>query len=86
MFVAYGAPNPFRDQVNVTFALPRSGRVRVEVYGADGRHVQTLVNREFAAGSHSIPWKVDQGVKSGMYFYKVLAGDNESTGKLTRVD
>jgi hypothetical protein len=86
LFVANGAPNPFHTRVNVNFTLPTSGRVKVEVYSADGRLVATLADGEMQAGSHSLPWAVGGSVPSGVYFYKVRAGNSQTTGKITRID
>jgi hypothetical protein len=86
VFVANGAPNPFRSHVAIHFTLPQSGRVRVEIYAADGRRVDTLLDDELAAGSHSVTWSVGKSAPSGVYFYRVLAGGAESTGRITRVD
>jgi hypothetical protein len=86
VFVARSAPNPFRNQVSFTFTLPRSGRVLVEVYSADGRRVQTLAEGDMTAGPHSIAWNLDRDTPSGMYFYKVTAGNSQATGKIVRID
>jgi len=86
VFVAGSAPNPFRNRLQVTFTLPEAGPVRVEVYGADGRLVQTLADETMAAGPHSIAWTVDRALPSGMYFYRVLAPGRQATGKVARVN
>jgi hypothetical protein len=86
VFVVSGAPNPFRQRANIGFTLPQAGHVRVEIYGADGRRVQTLVDGDLAAGPHSVPWNVGRATPSGMYFYRVLAGAAEAGGKLVHVD
>ena len=86
VFVASSRPNPFRDHVNFSFTLPRSGPVSVEIYSADGRRVSTVAKGEMAAGQHTFSWSLSKDTPSGVYFYRVLAGSNESTGKITRVD
>jgi len=86
VFVARSQPNPFRNRVNFSFMLPEAGPVSVEIFSADGRHVQTVANGRMAAGPHTLLWTLDKDTPSGMYFYRVLAGSNESTGKITRVD
>ena len=86
VFVARSRPNPFRNEVTFNFTLPQSGPVSVEIYSADGRHVDTLANGEMAAGEHSIAWTLGKNTPSGVYFYRVIAGNNQATGKLTRVD
>ena len=77
---------PFGNHVNVSFTLPQAGRVSVEIYSADGRRVRTLVNGPLTAGPHSLTWSLERDTPSGVYFYRVLAGGNQSTGKITRVD
>lgn len=86
VLVAYGAPNPFRTRVNLSFSLPQAAPVSVEIFSADGRHMQTLAEGEMPAGQHSVTWNVDRGTPAGMYFYRVVAADHVATGKITRVD
>lgn len=86
VFVANSMPNPARKSVNITFSLPQSGPVSVEVYSADGRHVQTLAKGEMAAGPQSITWNLGKETPSGMYFYRVVAGGQSSSGKIVRID
>ncbi len=47
-------PNPFTESAEITYELPSSGHVRIEVYDAGGRQVTTLVNGEQSAGQHSV--------------------------------
>src|SRR5262245_9277751 len=86
VLVTNSAPNPFRNQVHFQFTLPTSGQVTIEVYGADGRHVDTLANGVLAPGQHSIARQAPANTPSGVYFYKVFANGLQSSGKLVRVD
>ena len=86
VFVANSLPNPFRNQVLFNFTLPESGPVAIEIYSADGRHVDTVAKGEMTAGTHSVTWAIDKKTPSGVYFYKVVAGNQQSTGKITRID
>jgi hypothetical protein len=86
LFVVNGSPNPFRSRLDVSFALPQAGHVTVEVFAADGRRVGVLADEDMAAGQHTVTWNVGRSMPSGMYFYKVRAGETQSTGKVTRVD
>jgi hypothetical protein len=86
MLVTNSAPNPFRNKANFSFTLPQAGQVTVEIYSADGRLVDTLVNGEMAAGQHSLAWTPSGQTPSGVYFYKVLANGSKGTGKIVRVD
>ncbi len=86
VFLTQSAPNPFRNHVNINFSLPRDGRVKVQVYAADGRLVSTLADGEMTAGPHTLAWKTGKDTPSGVYFYKVLANGRQSTGKFVRVN
>ena len=86
LFVVRNAPNPFRNQLDVSFDLPASGHVVVEIYSATGQRISTLADDDMAAGPHTLTWHVDRATPSGVYFYRVRSGDLQSTGKITRVD
>lgn len=86
LFVANSLPNPFRSATTLSFTLPLSGPVSVEIYSADGRLVDTLAKGEMQAGRHSLVWAASKQAPSGIYFYKVVAGSQQSTGKIARVD
>ena len=86
VLIANSAPNPFRSNVRFDFALPQAGKVTVEVYGANGRLVETLANGELAAGQHSLTWNPAGKVPSGVYFYKVFSNGRQGSGKIVRVD
>ncbi len=79
-------PNPFNPSTSIKFTVPVSGNVKVAVYNAMGKLVKELVNADFEAGSHSINWNGDDnsGVKvaSGIYFYKMDAGNRTFTKKM----
>jgi hypothetical protein len=86
VFVASSRPNPFRNEVTLSFTLPQSGPVSVDIYSADGRRVQTLAKGDMTAGQHQLSWKLDRDTPSGVYFYQVVAGGDYATGKLVAVD
>lgn len=86
VFVVSSAPNPFRNQVSFAFTLKQAGPVSVEIFSADGRHVQTVAEGEMPAGPHRVTWQIGKTTPPGMYFYQVLAGDSRSTGKIARID
>jgi hypothetical protein len=72
-------PNPFNPTTQITFALPRSSEVSLDVYDIMGRQVQTLVSGKLDAGIHSVIWdgkdKAGKQVTSGIYLYRLKAGD-----------
>jgi photosystem II stability/assembly factor-like uncharacterized protein len=74
-------PNPFNPSTVVSFQLPVAGDVRLVVYDLLGREVSVLVNERRAAGVHEVKFD-GSGLSSGMYFYRLRAGDFVATRKL----
>ncbi len=86
VLVARSLPNPFRNAVNFSFSLPQDGDVSVQIFGADGRLVDTVAEGRMAAGNHNLTWKLEKETPSGVYFYRVMSNGASATGKITRVD
>jgi len=72
-------PNPFNPKTTIQFDLHRNSHVTLTIYNVLGHKVKTLINGEKTAGSYTIRWdgKDDKGLKvsSGIYFYRIEAGD-----------
>jgi hypothetical protein len=79
-------PNPFNPTTNIRFNLPKSGHVSLDIYNIIGRRVTTLADEYLCAGHKLVTWdgKDDSGkeVSSGVYFYKITAGDYSETKKM----
>jgi hypothetical protein len=80
-------PNPFNPETMIKFSLPQDSRVTLNIYNILGQVVNTLVDEVLPAGVHSVKWdgKNEQGgdVASGVYFYRIKAGDYDSIMKMT---
>ena len=74
-------PNPFNARTQISIALPEASDVTIDIYSVTGQLVESISGR-FEAGSHSISWNASD-VSSGVYFYKVTAGDFSQTMKMT---
>ncbi|UCE67271.1 MAG: T9SS type A sorting domain-containing protein [Candidatus Zixiibacteriota bacterium] len=74
-------PNPFNARTMINFDLPIDSDVNVNIYSITGQLVETI-SGQFEAGSHSVTWDATD-VASGVYFYKVSAGDFSQTMKMT---
>jgi hypothetical protein len=83
------SPNPFNPSARIVFELPREADVTLEIFSADGRRVRELAAEAFPAGRHDISWhgRDDRGgaVASGIYFYRLRAGDETLTRKMVLV-
>ena len=71
-------PNPFNATTNISFSLAEAGNVSLNVYDITGRLVVTLVDGQMDAGEHLVAWDASS-VSSGVYFYKLTAGDYSAT-------
>jgi hypothetical protein len=84
--VAGPYPNPFGSVAEFSLRLPASSHVSFEVYNLMGQKVRTLVNEQVGAGSYTVTWDAtnDKGeaVSTGVYFYRVVAGENTVTQKM----
>jgi hypothetical protein len=79
-------PNPFNPSTNIVFGLPRSTRVRIDIYDCRGRKVIALADRDFPAGWHTLLWdsRNDSGnlLSSGLYLLVIEAGDFSARSKM----
>lgn len=82
------APNPVSASgTRFAFALPHAEDVTLRVFDVQGRLVKTVAKARFEAGRYSVDWnglnEQGQAVTSGVYFYRLTAGKDEATRKLT---
>lgn len=78
-------PNPFNPSTSIAFGLPTSGNVTLEVFDLLGRKVATLLQGENkTAGRHTINFDASR-LSSGMYIYRLKAGNSAVTKKLTLI-
>jgi hypothetical protein len=73
-------PNPFNPTTTIQFALPKSSHVALKVLDALGKEVATLVTQEFGPGYYTVRWQAN--VSSGIYFYRLQAGEFMETKKM----
>lgn len=79
-------PNPFNPSTTISYQIPGAGRVRLRLYDMLGQLVTTLVDREVAAGKHSVVWdgRNERGefVATGVYLYRMEVASVVRTKKL----
>jgi hypothetical protein len=78
-------PNPFNPSTTIGFRIPEASFVTLKIYDILGREVATLVNEEKQAGTYNIQFdasSVKGGLSSGIYFYRICAGNFLQTKKL----
>lgn len=75
-------PNPFNPVTTILFDLPVSALVQVEIFNAQGQKVQDVIRgQSYTAGTHQLVWDASH-LGSGMYLYRVRAGQFEQSGKM----
>jgi hypothetical protein len=73
-------PNPFNPSTTISFDLPRAADYRMAVYNVLGQELYS-VNGHSAAGRVEVEWK-PKNAATGIYLYKVTAGDWVATRKM----
>lgn len=74
-------PNPFNPNTTVQYSLKQYGHVKLTVFNILGQEVASLVNEVKPAGDHRFVWHA-RGIPSGIYFYRLEAGDFVRTKKM----
>ena len=74
-------PNPFNPSTTIKFYLPKSAFVTLKIFDILGKEITTLVNEKKSSGEYTINWNAE-GLSSGIYLYKLKAGEFVETRKL----
>ena len=80
-------PNPFNPTTTISYNVTESQHVTLEIFNVNGQKVKTLVDEVVSVGDHSVIWdstdENGQKVASGIYMYRLTAGDIVETKKMT---
>lgn len=74
-------PNPFNPLTTIKYNLRKPSAVILTIYNISGQELETLVNDFQTTGEHKITWQ-PKGLPSGIYFYRIQAGEFSETKKL----
>ena len=79
-------PNPFNPTTTISYSLKENAKVSLTIFNIKGQKVKTLVNEVLPSGDHSADWNGRDSngkqVSSGIYFYKLKAGDYQRVKKM----
>jgi hypothetical protein len=77
-------PNPFNPSTNIRYDIPENVIVKLVILDELGREIETLVNEKQSASTYEANWNAIQ-YSSGVYYYRLQAGDFISTKKLVLI-
>lgn len=80
--LAQNFPNPFNPSTLIRYGLPRESKVKITIFTTLGEEVAILVNEQMPAGWHTATYTAANAVASGIYYYRLTAGDVVITRKL----
>ncbi|NOX65139.1 MAG: T9SS type A sorting domain-containing protein [Chlorobi bacterium] len=80
-------PNPFNPSTKIKFNIPKDSNVKLEIFNIIGERVVTIIsNKEYKPGSYTVTWdgtnQFGRQVPSGVYLYKLSAGQFSSVKKM----
>jgi hypothetical protein len=82
-------PNPFNPATRISYFIPRASHVRLQIFNMLGQKITTLVDEDQAAGRKGVVWdgRDENGneVASGVYLYRLQAGDFSQTEKMVLI-
>ena len=73
-------PNPFNPSMFIRYQLPKEERVSLVIFNTLGQRVATLVDEKKKAGMYQVEWRPQ--LSSGVYYYRLRAGEFVETKKL----
>jgi hypothetical protein len=86
VWLGQNAPNPFNHGTTIAYQLTTNGRARMAVYAPTGQLVKELVNTNLGPGSYTATWdgsdRFGHEVSSGMYYYRLDAGNQSRAGRM----
>ncbi|MEZ5359642.1 MAG: right-handed parallel beta-helix repeat-containing protein [Candidatus Zixiibacteriota bacterium] len=87
--IEQNSPNPFNPSTTIKYNLPEASYIIIDIFNVLGERVKTLLNSYEEAGEHSIVWdgtdSGNQRVSSGIYFYRIEAGQFTQTKKMVLI-
>jgi flagellar hook assembly protein FlgD len=79
-------PNPFNPSTTISFDLQEQTLINLVIYDVLGKQIKTLVNQPLNAGVNTAGWNGNDGsgrpVSSGVYLYRITAGESTQTRKM----
>lgn len=82
--LAQNFPNPFNPTTTIRYSLPNDGLVQIKIYDLSGKEVMNLVNENKTAGNYEVKFN-GANLSSGVYFYRINAGEFVQTKRMVLI-
>jgi hypothetical protein len=82
--ISQNYPNPFNAQTTIQYSLPKQSLVSIDIFDILGRKVEMLAEGIKPAGEHQAIWDAS-GRSSGIYFFRIRAGDMVETKRMVLI-
>jgi type IX secretion system substrate protein len=74
-------PNPFNPSTKIKYTLPKSEKVKIEIFNLLGQKIKTLIYKKMPAGNHEIEFTA-KNLPSGVYLYRIQSGEFQEVKKM----
>ena len=74
-------PNPFNPTTTIKYSLKNNNNVRIEIYNQLGQQIRVLLDVPIEAGDHQVEFDAN-GLPSGVYYYRIQAGNFSAFKKM----
>ena len=82
-YLSQNYPNPFNPSTRIKYSIPNGANVDLKIYDILGRETAVLINGYRQAGNYEVEFStVGKGISSGIYFYRLTAGNYSTVKKL----
>lgn len=81
LLLSQNYPNPFNPVTKIKFGIPKTIRVKINIYNSIGKEIVTIIDEKMSAGHHSVNFD-GSSLSSGLYFYKITAGKLQQVKKM----
>ena len=72
-YLSRNHPDPFKERTTIKYCVPQREKINIEVMNYERRQIKTLVNEIKDEGTYQIEFYVN-GLKEGIYFFRMVAG------------
>lgn len=80
-YLSSSFPNPFNSSSTIKYYIPSTSQVIIKVFNMLGEEIETLVDEVKPSGTYQVTWNA-KDLTSGVYFYRLQAGDFVQTRKM----